>query len=302
LLFYAAFAIARPQALLKTSTLTFMIYAAVPLGFLVLAETVVLISGNMDLSVDHIAGFVAMVSGVIIMSRPGLPPYLALLLPLAFGLLCGALNGFLVGYMRLNPFLVTLGTTMAFNGGRLLVYPGTIPGSRMPTLYLMFGGDTYVSIFAFLVALVLFSFFLKYTRTGNHLYAVGGSAEAAMMMGINLKRQYFLAFMLSGLLAGISGLFYTGFINAVSRNLAEDALFPAFSAAVIGGIALTGGRGSPINAFAGTLFIAVIEGGLVMFAIPPEGRTAVYGILVIVAIILNKSRDLARDRILRAAV
>jgi ribose/xylose/arabinose/galactoside ABC-type transport system permease subunit len=302
IVFYVAFAIALPHAMLKIGTLTFMIYAAAPLGFLVLAETIVLITGNMDLSIDNMTGFVAMLSGVIILWTPGLPWYLCILLPPIFGLLCGALNGFLVGMMGLNPFLVTLGTTMAFSGARLLVYPGSIPGDRMPPFYLMFGGHPNLAIPSFFVVLVCFWFFLKYTRQGNHLYAVGGSSEASLMMGINLKKALFLTFVLSGLLAGIAGLFYTGFINSVSRNLANSTLFPAFAGAVIGGVSIKGGRGSPINAFAGTLFIGIIEGGLTMFAIAPEGRTMVYGILVIVAIFINKSRDMSRDRILRAGV
>lgn len=299
--FYIAFAIVMPHALLKTSTLTFMLYAAAPLGFLVLAETLVLITGNMDLSIDNMAGFVAMLSGVVLVSAPSIPWYLAILLPPLFGLLIGAFNGFFVGMMNMNPFLVTLGTTEILAGARLLVYPGSIPGSRLPPLYLKLGGEPLVAIASFLGVLICFWFFLKYSRTGNHLYAVGGSSEAAMMMGINLKRSLLLVFMLSGLLAGLSGLFFTGFINSVSRNLADWTLFPAFSGAVIGGVSIKGGRGSPINAFAGTVFIGVIEGGLTMFAMPPEGRIMIYGILVIVAIFINKSRDMARDRIMRAS-
>jgi ribose/xylose/arabinose/galactoside ABC-type transport system permease subunit len=296
--FYVAFAVIMPHALLKITTLTFMLYAAAPLGFLVLAETLVLITGNMDLSIDNNAGFVAMLSGVIIMTTPGIPWYLAILLPPLFGMAVGAFNGFIVGYMRMNPFLVTLGTTEILAGARLLLYPGTIPGSVIPAGYMMFGGDPLVAIATFLVILVCFWFFLKYTRVGNHLYAVGGSSEAAMMMGINLKRSYLLVFMLSGMLAGIAGLFFTGFVNSVSRTLADWTLFPAFSGAVIGGVAMQGGRGSPINAFAGTVFIGIVEGGLTMFAMPTETRVMVYGVLVIAAIFINKTRDIARDRIL----
>ena len=298
--FYVAFAVITP-AFLKIGVVTFMLYAAAPLGFLVLAETLVLITGNMDLSIDNNAGFVAMLSGVIIMTIPGIPWYLAVFMPPLFGLAVGAFNGFIVGYMRMNPFLVTLGTTEILAGARLLLYLGTIPGSVIPAGYMMWGGDPLTAIGTFLVIMVSFWFFLKYTRTGNHLYAVGGSSEAAMMMGINLKRSYLLVFMLSGMLAGIAGLFFTGFINSVSRTLADWTLFPAFSGAVIGGVAMQGGRGSPINAFAGTVFIGIIEGGLTMFAMPTETRVMVYGILVIVAIFINRSRDIARDRILTAS-
>jgi ribose/xylose/arabinose/galactoside ABC-type transport system permease subunit len=300
-LFYIAFAILLPGAMLKIGTLTFMLYAAAPLGFLVLAETIVLITGNLDLSIDNTAGFVAMASGLVIITVPGLPWYLYILLPPLFGLLIGTVNGFFVGIMGLNAFLVTLGTTEFLSGARLLIYPGSIPGDRMPAEYLMLGGQPIIAIVSFLLVLTFFWFFLKYTRGGNHLYPVGGSSEAAMMMGINLKKIRLLAFMLSGLLAGVSGLYFTGFINSVSRNLADWTLFPAFSGAVIGGVSITGGRGSPVNAFAGTVFIGIIEGGLTMFAMPPEGRIAVYGILVIVAVFINKSRDLARDRIMRAS-
>ena len=300
--FFVAFTILLPQAMLKIDTLRFMLYEAAPLGFLVLAESIVLITGNMDLSIDNMAGFTAMASGLIFIRTPGLSPYIAVLLPALIGLACGTVNGFLVGYMGLNPFLVTLGTTEFLSGARLLIYGGSIYAGMLSPFYLMWGGNDLLCIASFLIVLVCFAFFLRYTRVGSHLYAVGGSSEAAMMMGINVKRSYLLAFMASGIMAGLAGLFFTGFVNEVSRNLADWTLFPAFSAAVIGGVSIKGGRGSAINAFAGTIFIGIVEGGLTMFAMAPEGRIAVYGILVIVAIVINKSRDAARDRIMRSSI
>jgi len=119
------------------------------------------------------------------------------------------------------------------------------------------------------------------------------------MLGINKGIMYFFAYLIAGFFCGMSALFYTGFLFAIDPYTATDALFPAFAAAVIGGISLKGGRGSVINIFAGLILLAVIEAGLSMFAVSPFLREIVFGCLVIGAIVINRLRDSVRDRILR---
>ncbi|RLE07805.1 hypothetical protein DRZ78_02335 [Candidatus Aerophobetes bacterium] len=286
--------------MIRWDTLVFIIYSAVPLGFIVLAESVCLISGNFDLSVGTMTGFIGIVAGVIMARLPGtIPDPLTILLPLILGLGCGAINGSLVGFLGLNPFLTTLGTYMVFFSGKLLIYPHPIYGTDFPKIYTMIGNNEVISLSIFAATLIILWFVLRFTRFGAHLYAVGAEPKTASMLGINKGIMYFFAYLIAGFFCGMSALFYTGFLFAIDPYTATDALFPAFAAAVIGGISLKGGRGSVINIFAGLILLAVIEAGLSMFAVSPFLREIVFGCLVIGAIVINRLRDSVRDRILR---
>lgn len=297
-LFYLGFVIVRPS-LLNFNMILFMIYSVIPLGFLVLAQSICLISGNIDLSVAAITGFVGMISGLILVANTTIPAYASPLIPILVGAICGLLNGFLIGILDFNPFIVTLGTMMFFHGLRFFIYRSTILGKDLPSVYLIFGGRIEVSILSFAVILGVFWLILNYTRFGTYVYAIGCSSQTAQMMGINVRIIKFFVYIISGALSGLSALYYTGFNNAVPVTMAEESLFPSFAGAVLGGVSLAGGRGSVLNAFAGTLLLAVVEGGLTAFEISPTEREIAYGLLVVIAIWINKMRDQIRDSILK---
>jgi len=299
ILFYTSFAVLKPGALLNPDTLRFIVYSSIPLGFLVVAETIPLITGNFDLSVGQATGLAAMASAYVLMRNPTLNPQLAFVMPFAFGLLCGTLNGFLVGILNLNPFLSTLGTFLLFDGLTLMIYPQSIWGGDIPRYYTTFGGTDYTAIIFFTASLIVLGVALKYTGVGIHIYATGGDKESAAMLGIRTNLVVFLAYAMAGFFSGASALIYTGFVNGVPLNLADGAIFPAFAGAVIGGVSLSGGRGSVVNSFAGCLVVGILEAGLTMFAISPDQRKASTGILVIFAILLDRVRIKYRDRLLR---
>ena len=301
ILFYVIFAVLKPTGMLRWDMLVFIIYSAVPLGFIVLAESICLISGNFDLSVGMMTGFIGMVAGVIMISwlPDTIPAPLTILLPLILGLGCGALNGSLVGFLGLNPFLATLGTSMVFFGGNLLIHPYPIYGTDLPKIYTMIGNNEVISLSVFVATLIVLWFVLRSIRFGAHLYALGAGPKTASMLGINKSRMYFFVYLIAGFFCGMSALFYTGFLLAIDPYAGSTDLLPAFAAAVIGGISLKGGRGSVVNAVAGLILLGIIGSGLSMFAVTPYLRQFAYGCLVIAAIIINKLRDSVRDRILR---
>ena len=303
ILFYVIFAVLKPTGMLRWDTLFFIIYSAVPLGFIVLAVSICLISGNFDLSVGMMTGFIGMVAGMTMVwwLPDTIPAPLTILLPLIIGLGCGALNGSLVGFLRLNPFLATVGTSMVFFGGTLLIHPYPIYGTDLPKIYTMIGNNEVISLSVFIATLIVLWFVLRSTRFGAHLYAVGAGPKTASMLGINKGRMCFFAYLIAGFFCGMSALSYTGFLLAVDPYTGSTDLFPTFAAAVIGGISLKGGRGSVVNAVAGLILLGIIGSGLSMFAVTPYLRQFAYGCLVIAAIIINKLRDSVRDRILRPA-
>jgi len=299
IVFYIFFATLKPEGMLKLSTISFMIYSAVPMGFIVIGVALNLLIGCMDLSLAQMTGFIAMLSALIITKWiPGIPPILQVFIPIVIGFLGGALNGYMVAYIRLNPFLVTLGAFMAYEGATLLLQPYPIY-EGFSDCYLVFGGNGVVSIIVFIVIILIMSLILKYSSLGLHIYGVGGNYMSAKMVGVNPKRVQFIVFSIAGAFAGLSGLFYTGYLDSVPPSMADGNIFLAFAGAIIGGVEQEGGRGSMINVLAGIIFLALIEAGLSMFNVNPYLRRVVYGILVIVAILINKFRNQVRDMILQ---
>jgi len=293
------FSIIRPRTFLTFQNIHFIFYVSSMIGFLVFAEAICLISGNFDLSVGQIAGFSAMVTAVMII-KTGIPGYFGILLIILIGGCCGAFNGFLVGKIHLNPFLVTLGTYLMFDWLTMVVRRGSV--LSLPAVYLAPGGSCifgiYIAIFVLLGGAFILSIILSKIRWGSNIYSIGGNIEAARRCGINVDNVIFSVFTVAGMLSGISGLLYTGYMGVATSNLADGTVFMAFAGAVIGGVSLSGGRGSILNTLGGTLLLGVIEAGLTMMAIDPAWQGTFTGALVIIAILINQTRKVLRDRVL----
>jgi len=293
---YVGFVLIKPKSMLKWDMLVYIVYSAIPLGFIVLAEALVLLNGHFDLSVGQIAGLSAAVGAVT--CRHGLEPsILTPLVPIGVGFLCGCLNAFFVGKIRLNAFLATLGTFLAFDGVQLLVQHKVI--YEFPAAYLIPGGSRPVSIFIYVLVLFFFGFVLHRTKFGYHYLAVGSSPRAAEMMGLSIPLFTAYAFILSGTLSGIAGLFYTGYTGAYGPLLGEGSVFMAFAAAVLGGVSLEGGRGKIMNVLGGVILLGSISTGLTVLRISPYLQRIVFGSLVVVAIIIDLLRIRLRESVMK---
>lgn len=304
ILFFLVFGILRPHSFLTISNFRFLIFSSAALGFLVLAEGVVLISGNFDLSVGQMAGFLAMLNAKLITQWiPGVPWYLAVIFIILLGGVMGAMNGFFVGKVGLNPFLVTLASYMLFRGATLTV--STMPIAKgFPEIYLAIGGESIatipIAIFVLIGGLVTLAFVLQNTRFGAHLYAVGSNPRSSNMTGINVSNMLLYTYIMAGLLVGVAALLFTGFVGSATPGLANDTLFTAFAGAVIGGISLSGGRGKISGAVGGILLVGTIDAGLTMMYVPPEQVRVYMGVLVLAAILINRTKESMRDRLLMA--
>lgn len=280
----------------------FMFYDASAIGMLVFAEALVLISGNMDLSVARNAGLTAMFIGMLLHSwLPGLPGWLGIILMPLFGGLLGAFNGILVGRIKINPFLATLATFLIYNWLTFVINRGAII-NLSPALVYPGGGNIFGLHFAIVVLFVVCGvlyFLLEHTRFGNYVRAIGGNSEAAGMLGISLPWMNFWVFTIAGVLAGTAGLLYTGYLESIPSTIASgDAIFLAFAGAIIGGVSLWGGEGSMIGAFVGVLLLGIIDTGTTMTSVDPAVRGVINGVILLLAILINKSRVDLRDRIL----
>ncbi len=284
--------VAIEPGLLTPKNLISMIYSVSMLGLLVLAQAIVLISGNFDLSVGAIAGIAMTVVAVVHeFGLPSTPWWALLVIMLVIGTGIGFYNGFFVAVLKINPFLQTLGTYTFFYGLMLIIGKRTL--FKLPDELIVPGGSRFggsivpVAVVILIVVSVLVHILLAKTSLGRKIYAVGSNREAARACGISVERTLIWVFALSGLLSSVGGLLYAGYMNCVTMDLARPDLFLTFAGAIIGGVALDGGRGKVSGIFGGILLLGIMQIGLTILKTPPTWRETMNGIVLIAAILLN---------------
>jgi ribose/xylose/arabinose/galactoside ABC-type transport system permease subunit len=296
------FAIINGSNFFNLTNLRFVVFSTVALGFLVIAEGICLISGNFDLSVGQTAGFAAMLNGLILTTWfPSLPWYVGVGIIILIGIIIGAVNGILIGYIGLNPFLVTLGTYFILQYGTLELNLQSIRDG-FPENYLLIGGGDIsgvpVAVPILLSVVILLHVIFNHMKIGARIYSIGNDKQSAARLGSNVERTVFITFIISGSLSAVAGLMFTGFLGSVTPGVADGSLFMAFAGAVLGGTSLSGGRGSVINMLAGALLIGVSQSGLIMTGASGNQVNIFFGILVITAILINSFRENLRNKLL----
>jgi ribose transport system permease protein len=282
-----------------------IVYHAVFIGILAIAEAQCLLAGQMDLSVESVAGFSAILSAYLagssrFASGLHLDPYLTLGIVLALGAIVGVVNAFFVTRLRINAFLVTLSTYIIVRGLALSLTEGkgvtALPDSfRIVDTLRPFGIPFMVIL---LVALFIgFNFITTSTTFGRHIYATGGNATAAQNFGINVRGVLLRVFILSGILAALTGWLITARSDGATPAAATGFLFEVLAAAVIGGVSLQGGVGSLVGVFAGALLLSAIHTALNMLAISPFVADVIRGGLVLAAIVLDATKRIVDARL-----
>jgi len=291
-----------PQTFRNVRSVQLLMWSAVPLGLLVLAESLCLLSGHFDLSIGSIAGFSAMFTGMVLGTCPtcwGLTtsPWIGFGLILLVGSLIGVFNGVMIAKVGLNPFLQTLAVLIIFEGAKTAMQ--TQPVTGLPQLYLYPGGTPNFAIAVLLLSFLVLGLVLRFTQFGQAVYAVGSDETAAREVGIDGDRLIIAVYTISGLLSAVAGIMLTGFVGVVPPLIGEGLVFQAFAGAVIGGISLFGGRGKITGALGGVVLIEVIQSALDNSAV--VGATQIQminGIVLLVAILLYSTQSKLRERII----
>ena len=291
-----------PQTLRNTRSIQLLLWAAVPLGLLVLAESLCLLSGHFDLSIGSIAGFSAMFTGMLLGTCPSCwslvsSPWLGFAIILAAGAIIGLANGIMIARVGLNPFLQTLAFLIIFEGAKTAMQ--TQPVTGLPTLYLDVGGTPNFAIGVLLLAFLVFGLLMRFTVFGQAVYALGSSEKSAREVGIDTSRLIIVIYTISGVLSAIAGLMLTGFVGVVPPLIGEGLVFQAFAGAVIGGVSLFGGRGKITGALGGVILIQLVQSALNNS--PAVGATEIQminGFVLLVAILLYSTQSKIRSRIL----
>lgn len=264
-------------------------------GTLAIAQTLIILTAGIDLSVGAVMILSSMVVAQLAVGS-GIPGPLALLSGLVVGLGAGALNGFLVTRFKLPPFIVTLGTLNIFIAVTLLYSGGsTVRGSSMPGL-LTWTGSTFpvgpvrisTGVILMLLLYVAVAFILGKTAWGRHVYAVGDDKEAARLAGIPVNRVLMSVYLAAGAVLAMGAWLQIGRTNAASPNAGVDLNLDSITAVVIGGTSLFGGRGSVWGSLLGALIVGVFRNGLSLAGLDVLYQTLAVGVLIILAVSIDQ--------------
>jgi ribose transport system permease protein len=250
--------------------------------------TFVIISAGIDLSVGSVLAF----SGVVMASllTAGVPIPLALIVGMAVGFSCGALNGLLISFGRLPPFIATLGLMSVARGAALLFTEGRPISGFSESFRFLATGKVLGIPMPVIIMLIIFAaahFVLTKTKLGRYTYAIGGNEEATILSGVNVKLYKTLIYGLCGGLSGLAAVILTARLNSAQPIAGMMYELDAIAATVIGGTSLLGGEGNVFGALIGALIIGVLRNGLNLLSISSFTQQIVIGLVIIVAVLLD---------------
>jgi ribose transport system permease protein len=263
-------------------------------GIIALGMTAVIISGGIDLSVGSIVCLSAMVVGTLM--SWGHPLWLSSVAALLSALLVGYINGALIAYVKIPPFVVTLGMlsvarslAMVLSNNKMIYQFGP---DQAKLLWL--GGGTTLGIANPVIILGLLAvataFAFRWSTWGRHLFAIGGNEQAAVLTGIPVRRMKVGVYMFSALMSGIAGILIVGWLGGVTTNLGQGMELSVIAAAVIGGANLAGGIGTAFGAVVGAALIEVIRNSLILLGISTFWQGTFVGTFIVVAVAFDYLR------------
>ena len=280
-------------------TLTLILQQIAVVGMLGAAQTLVVLTAGIDLSIGVTMVFSAVIMGNCVLTY-GLPAPVAILIGLGVGALCGLMNGLLVAYVKLPPFIVTLGTwniiaavNYIYSANNTLREADLTAATQLLHVFgLSFplGKAVFTLGVMAMIALILGLWYtLHHTAWGRHLYAVGDDPDAAELAGVAVNKMLVSVYVLAGIIAALAAWVSIGRNGSISPSAAvTDYNLQSVTAAVIGGISLFGGRGSILGTFFGTLIVGVVSMGLNMLGADPQYKVLLTGVLIIAAVAVDQ--------------
>ena len=264
------------------------------IGIMALGMTAVIITAGIDLSVGSIMGLVGIVTGLVL--NAGFPLWVGISAGLLTGLACGAVNGVLIAYLQLSPFVVTLGMLSIARSLALVISNNKMIYQFGPDEELFFalgGGTTFGvahPVIVLVVLTLLFGFIFNFTAWGRHVFAIGGNEQAARLTGVPVDMIKVTVYMASGLMAGVAAILLVGWLGAVTNAPGMTYELRVIASTVIGGANLMGGQGSAYGALIGAALIEVIRNSLLLAGVDPYWQGAFVGMFIILAVLLERVR------------
>jgi ribose transport system permease protein len=256
-----------------------------------LGELFVILHGGIDLSVGSIMALAGMTAAWC-MER-GVPPLPSVLIGCGAGLTMGTINGALIAYVRIAPFIVTLGM-LSFASGLVLGFSKGWPLTEIPESFLWVAQGDFlalpVPVWIAVVVAVAAHVVLTYTAFGRRTYAMGGNEQATFLSGINVDRIKLALYVISALCASIVGIILVARFNSAQVDTGVNWELDAIAAAVIGGTSLAGGSGSVLGVLIGASIMGVIRNGLVLMKVSSYWHKAIIGVIIVLAVVLDRAK------------
>ena len=262
------------------------------------AQSLLLLIGELDLSVGKIASLCGILAGMM-MVHYGVNPWISIICACSLGLIFGAVNGLIITRLRLNPMVATIGMQGVYGGINLVLTKGkAITGVPAQIHFLGKGnmGPIPLPFIFCLIILLAVLFLVKKTKTGRYIYAIGNSREAASILGIKVDRIRVLIYSLVGLISSMAGVLYLARLGSAQSAIGESWPMNSIASSVIGGVALTGGVGNPAGALIGAAIISIIQNMIVLFGVSVYWQSAVSGVVVVLAISFSSISILLQEK------
>lgn len=273
---------------LTTRNLTVLMKQASPLGILAVGQTLVILTGGIDLSVASVMASVSIFAAGITDGREELV-LPVLIFCLVFSILVGLANGLLITKLKIPPFIATLGMILIVQGIRF-AYSGGQPKTYIPDSLRFWGrgslGPVPMALIVWMAMVIITSFILTRTTFGRRLYATGGNPRTAYLSGVNVDGIKIAAYSACSLLAGIAGLILVGYVGTADNWLGNGFELNAIAAVVIGGTAFEGGKGNQIGTIGGVLILTVLFNLVLMLQFDEEVRRIVKGLVILLSVAL----------------
>ncbi|MGB9878020.1 MAG: ABC transporter permease [bacterium] len=287
----AAVSIYAPDKFLNPFNIESVLRQVAFFGLLSIGETIVIITGGIDLSPGSVIAFIGVVVALFI--KLGIPWPLAIVFALGISALIGLWHGIFVTKLRVPPFIITLGTLSMARGGASALTKGW-PVTGLPESFKTLGtkGLPYLPI-PFIILLVVFilaHIMMNYTVLGRRIYAIGGNIEAARLSGIDVDKGRILCYIISAFLAGLSGILIAANMGQGQPGVGSAYELQAIAGAVIGGTSLMGGEGTMLGTLLGTFIISVLYNALILLQVSPYWHEIVVGSVVVLAVTIDVLR------------
>lgn len=291
----AGFTMAKPVFIRSNNIINIFKQVSV-IGTLAFGVTMVIITGGIDLSSGSVVALVGVITATY--AAPSGNVFVAILIGLGAGLLCGAINGAILSKTGIPPFIATLGMMTAARGAALL-FSGGRPVSDVSDSFLVLGsgsiGPLPVPVFIFLLMGLISHIILRRTKFGKTIYSIGGNEQAAKLCGINVKRVLTLVYAYAGLMAAVGGILLASRVSSGNPTAGLAYELDAIAATVIGGTSLTGGVGLISGTIIGALIIGVLNNGLTLMGVSPYWQQIVKALIIVGAVVLDTYRNKSRS-------
>ena len=298
---FILFTAINPNYLTWTNFVNLLVAASL-VGIVAVGHTYLIIAGQNDLSPGSLCAFCGV--AVALFLQWGLPIPVAILLTLGCGVLCGLFNAWMVNCIKLEAFIATLVTQTMVRGFAQLICDGR-PVAISNQSFIKIGTARFlsipVSVWITIIAFIVFGFILARTRFGRSIYAIGGSAEAARLAGLNPRRIVTISFIIIGVLTALGGVVFAARMNAGQPSANVNLEFDAITAVILGGVSFAGGVGSMFGTVLGVLLIQAFGTGLIMVNVPSFWQSVAKGALLLAALTFDYIRKERREKELIAA-